>query len=80
MKCPYQTKTIHKPARNDGYITRYAEDTTCFIECFKDECPFYHTALFTVLDQEPKTIKTEHCRKAEIEVFDAIKKVDREWG
>lgn len=42
MRCPYQTKTIHKPQRNDGYIMGYAEDITMFLECAKDECPFYY--------------------------------------
>ena len=42
MKCPYQIKTIHMPEHDDGYITCYAEDITMFLECVKDECPFYY--------------------------------------
>ena len=59
MKCPYQTKVIHKPEYTDGYIKYFAEDITVFCECAKSECPFYYTSW------AHKTI--EHCRKAESE-------------
>lgn len=55
MKCPYQTKVIHKPEHTDGYIKYFAEDITKFCECVKSECPFYYTSGVR------KTI--EHCRK-----------------
>ena len=42
MRCPYQTKIIHVPERDNGYITYYAKDITTFLECVKDECPFYY--------------------------------------
>lgn len=56
MKCPYQTKVIHKPEYTDEYVKRFAEDITEFCECVKSECPFYYTSL-----------AREHCRKAESE-------------
>lgn len=59
MKCPYQTKVIHKPEYTDGYVKHFAEDMTVFCECVKSECPFYYTS---------GTYKAvEHCRKAESE-------------
>ena len=56
MKCPYQTKVIHKPEYTEGYVRNFAEDITKFCECVKSECPFYYT-----------THVKEHCRKAESE-------------
>lgn len=43
MKCPYQTKVIHKPEYTEEYIKNFAEDITEFCECVKRECPFYYT-------------------------------------
>lgn len=59
MKCPYQTKVIHKPEYTEGYVTSFAQDITVFCECLKGKCPFYYTSW------EHKTV--EHCRKAESE-------------
>lgn len=59
MKCPYQTKVIHKPEDTDGYMKSFAEDITEFCECVKTECPFYYASSHA---------KIEHCRKAESEV------------
>lgn len=56
MKCPYQTKVIHKPKYTEGYVTIFAQDITEFCECAKSECPFYYT-----------TWNQEHCIKAESE-------------
>ena len=53
MKCPYQTKVIHK--------TVPVEDITAFCECVKSECPFYYTTYYA-------TEITEHCRRAEREI------------
>ena len=58
MKCPYQTRVVHKPEYN-GY---YAEDITEFGDCVKTECPFYYTT-----EYRPARKITEHCRKAESE-------------
>ena len=58
MKCPYQTKVIHKPEDTEGYIKKFAEDITEFCECVKSECPFYYISGALI----------EHCRRAEIEV------------
>ena len=65
MKCPYQTKVIHKPEYIDEYTyaKHFAEDVTEFCECVKSECPFYH-AEYT--DGYAKHVK-ERCRKAERE-------------
>ena len=52
MKCPYQTKVIHKPEDIDGYVKKFAEDITEFCEC-----PFYYVSAIA-----------EHCRRAESEV------------
>lgn len=65
MKCPYQTKVIHKPTYTDGYAIHYAEDITEFCECVKSECPFYYT-----IEYKPARKVTGHCRKAESEVND----------
>ena len=62
MKCPYQTKVIHKPEYTEGYIKSFAEDITEFCECVKSECPFYYTTEYTLT----RYVK-EHCRKAESE-------------
>ena len=59
MKCPYQTRVIHKPEYTEGYVRNFAEDITEFGDCVKTECPFYYTTW------EHKT--GEHCRKAESE-------------
>ena len=62
MKCPYQTKRIHKPERIKAGMRLFAEDTTEFCECIGIECPFYYMSL------EPKTHETiGHCRRAESE-------------
>lgn len=61
MKCPYQTKVIHKPKYEKTYTTVPAEDITVFCECIKSECPFYYTTYYA-------TEVTEHCRRAESEV------------
>lgn len=59
MKCPYQTRIIHKPEYTEGYVRNFAEDITEFCECIKSECPFYYTL---------GMYKTEeHCRRAESE-------------
>lgn len=62
MKCPYQTRVIHKPEYSAGYSTHYAEDITEFGDCVKTECPFYYTIEYSVSRKI-----TEHCRKAESE-------------
>lgn len=62
MKCPYQTKVIHKPEYTAGYIKHFAEDITNFCECVKSECPFYYTT-----ENKPEKHVKEHCRKAESE-------------
>ena len=62
MKCPYQTKVIHKPAITEEGI-RSSEDITEFCECLKSECPFYYTS-----EYKPARHITEHCRRAEREV------------
>lgn len=60
MKCPYQTKVIHKIEYTEGYVN---EDITEFCECIKSECPFYYTS-----EYKPARQITEHCRRAEREV------------
>ena len=62
MKCPYQTKVIHKPEYTEGYVTDFAEDITVFCECVKSKCPFY---FFDYTSWGHEII--EHCRKAESE-------------
>jgi hypothetical protein len=62
MKCPYQTKVIHKPEYTEGYEIKFAMDITEFGECVKSECPFYHTT-----EYKPTRHIKEHCRKAESE-------------
>lgn len=61
MKCPYQTKVIHRTEYTEGYVTHFAEDITRFGECLKSECPFYYTKVYNERN------KTEHCRRAESE-------------
>lgn len=64
MKCPYQTKVIHKPECIEGCVRRFAEDKTEFCECMKEECPFY----YTIDKRRPSYHKViEHCRRAESE-------------
>lgn len=58
MKCPYQTRVIHKT----GDWLQNAEDITMFADCLKHECPFYH-----VTEYKPARQITEHCRRAEKE-------------
>jgi len=62
MKCPYQTRVIHKPEYTEGYVKNFAEDITEFGDCLETECPFYYAI-------EYKTARQiiEHCRKAESE-------------
>lgn len=62
MKCPYQTKVIHRPEYVEGYVKHFAEDITMFAECLKSECPFYHTT-----EYRPARQITEHCCRAEKE-------------
>ena len=62
MKCPYQTKVIHKPEDTDGYIKNFAEDITEFCECMRLECPFYYTT-----EYKPARLVAEHCRRVENE-------------
>lgn len=63
MKCPYQTKVIHKPESNRGYEIQFAQDITRFGECLKSECPYYIAQHYESTNQ---TIET--CRKVESEV------------
>lgn len=42
MKCPYQTKVIHKPQQTETYKIIHAVDYTVFYECVNSECPFYY--------------------------------------
>lgn len=63
MKCPYQTKVIHRTEYTEGYVTHFAEDITHFGECVKSDCPFYYE---TIVEWRPKKVK-EHCHKAESE-------------
>ena len=58
MKCPYQTKVIHKEYEEVD-VKNFTEDITIFCECIKSECPFYYTTWAN------KTVV--HCRKAESE-------------
>ena len=62
MKCPYQTKVIHKTERTVGYARDFAEDITAFCECVESECPFYYTT-----EHKPTRHVKEHCRRAESE-------------
>lgn len=62
MKCPYQTRVIHKPEYTEGYVKNFAEDITMFADCLKTECPFYH-----ITEYKPARKITEHCRRAESE-------------
>lgn len=62
MKCPYQSRLIHKPEYTEGYIKNFAEEITEFCECIKSECPFYYTTEYT-----PARHITEHCHRAESE-------------
>lgn len=64
MKCPYQTRVIHKPEYTDGYVRNFAEDITEFSDCVKTECPFFYTTEYKLLSVRKIT---EHCRKAESE-------------
>ena len=59
MKCPYQTKVIHKPEQREWYLIKFAEDITEFCDCLKSECPFYYTSW------AHETV--EHCKRAENE-------------
>lgn len=65
MKCPYQTRLIHKPERTKGYEKYFAEDITEFCECLKEQCPFYYV---TRLYSETPIEQKEVCRRAESEV------------
>lgn len=62
MKCPYQTRVVHRPEHTEGYVRYCAEDITEFGDCVKTECPFYHTT-----EYKPARKITEHCRRAESE-------------
>lgn len=62
MKCPYQTRVIHKPEYTEGYVRNFAEDITEFTDCVETECPFYYTT-----EYKPARKITEHCRKVESE-------------
>lgn len=62
MKCPYQTRVIHKPEYTEGYVKNFAEDITMFADCVKTECPFYYTT-----EYKPARHVKEHCRKTERE-------------
>lgn len=62
MKCPYQTKVIHKSEQIEGYVIHHAQDITVFSDCLRTECPFYHTT-----EYRPTNKITEHCRRAETE-------------
>ena len=61
MKCPYQTKVIHKE-HTEEYAKNFTEDITTFCECAKSECPFYYTVW---VHTKYKTV--EHCRRVESE-------------
>ena len=62
MKCPYQTRVIHKPAEFEvtDVCKNFAEDITIFGDCIKTECPFYYVAWNDIA-------RIEKCRKAESE-------------
>lgn len=62
MKCPYQTRVIHKPEYTEGYVKNFAEDITEFGDCLRTECPFYYTT-----EYKPAQKITPHCRKTESE-------------
>lgn len=62
MKCPYQTRVIHKPEYTEGYVRNFAEDITEFSDCVKNECPFY-----SIKEYSPARRITEHCLRAESE-------------
>ena len=67
MKCPYQTKVIHKPEYTEGCVDHFAEDITNFCECIKSECPFYYMTDYYESDYKPTKQIAEHCRRAESE-------------
>lgn len=52
MRCPYQTKTVHKTEDDE----HYASDLILFGQCLEKQCPFYY-----------QTDLSEHCRRAENE-------------
>lgn len=60
MRCPYQTRVIHKPEYTEGDVKNFAEVITVFGDCVKRECPFYYAT-----EYKPAREITEHCRKAE---------------
>ena len=60
MKCPYQTRVIHKPEFTNGCA--YAEDVTEFCDCVQSECPFYYTREYK---HKSTRLTTGHCRRAE---------------
>ena len=64
MKCPYQTRVIHKPEYTKGYMKSAAEDITIFCECLQCECPYYYFKT----GYSPSAHIEEHCKKAEREV------------
>lgn len=66
MKCPYQTKVIHKSEYIEGYAKNFAEDITEFGECVKIECPFYYTSCVYYTLWQYQIV--EHCLKAEREI------------
>ena len=65
MKCPYQTRVIHKPEYISGDSIYRAEDMTEFGDCIKTECPFYYT-----IEHSVSRTTTEHCARAERELRD----------
>ena len=61
MKCPYQTRLIHKPEYIENYVKHFAMDVIEFGDCVKEECPYYHYRIYD--DASHK----EYCLKAESE-------------
>ena len=70
MKCPYQTRVIHRPEHREGNVIYFAEDITKFCECVKSKCPFYYTT-----EYNPATKITKYCRRVEREVRDGTPKI-----
>lgn len=62
MKCPYQTRVIHKPEEFEvtDSCKKFAEDITMFADCIETECPFYYVAW-------NNGARIKRCRKAESE-------------
>lgn len=61
MKCPYQTRVIHKPEYTENYKKHYAMDITEFGDCIEEECPYYRYRI------NFDASRSERCLRAESE-------------